>query len=83
LINSTSEDTRKKFNALKAMYQNIAGPNLISAEDLLNSICQHEQRHKTELFKTRSWFSSLFSLRSSTEKMVDEIKAELNQNKIK
>lgn len=77
--------TRAKFDALKATYKDIAGENNLSANALLEKITKHERTNKNALFDKRSpgFFSNLFSLSSSTERMFTAITQDLNTEKDK
>ena len=76
-LNPESNETRKKFDALKTMYKDIAGENKLSAKDLLGKILEHEDKNQNSLFEKRSpnFLSRFFSISSSTKTMFDDIKS--------
>ena len=63
-LNPESPETRKKFDALKFMYKDIAGENHLSAKALFGKILEHEDKNQNSLFEKRSpnFLSRLFSL---------------------
>jgi hypothetical protein len=74
-LNPESPESRKKFDALKFMYKDIAGENKLSAKALLGKILEHEDSNQNSLFQKRSpnFLSRLFSLSSSTKRMFDDM----------
>jgi hypothetical protein len=74
-LNPESAETRKKFDALKSMYKDIAGENHLSAKALFGKILEHEDKNQNSLFEKRSpnFLSKLFSLSSSTKRMFDDM----------
>lgn len=74
-LNPESPETRKKFDALKSMYKDIAGENHLSAKALFGKILEHEDKNQNSLFEKRSpnFLSKLFSLSSSTKRMFDDM----------
>ena len=82
-LNPESSKTRKKFDALKLMYKDIAGENNLSAKDLLEKILAHENHNQTALFEKRSpnFLSKFFSTSSSTERMFNNLKQSLSPDK--
>ena len=70
-LNPESAETRKKFDALKSMYKDIAGENHLIAKALFGKILEHEDKNQNSLFEKRSpnFLSKLFSLSSSTKRM--------------
>lgn len=74
-LNPESAETRKKFDALKSMYKDIAGENHLSAKALFGKILEHEDKNQNSLFEKRSpnFLSNLFSLSSSTKRMFDDM----------
>lgn len=83
LPTSKAEDpkTRDKFNALKTTYRTIAGENQLNAAQLLEKIIQHENTNNTALFIKRGFFGD--SVRSTTQKLFDAIKKDLEREKKK
>ena len=82
-LESDSQQTRDKFNALKTAYKEIAGSNNLSAAQLLQKIVEHEKKKEKELFSKRApwFFSRCFNIPSTTEKMFKEIERNL-QNEL-
>ena len=80
-LNPNSPETRNKFNALRAMYKNIAGENKLSAKELLEKILEHEYKNQNSLFEKRSpnFFSRIFSISSSTKRMLDDMESNLKR----
>jgi hypothetical protein len=80
-LNPESPDTRKKFDALKSMYKDIAGENHLSAKALFGKILEHEDKNQNSLFEKRSpnFLSRLFSLSSSTKRMFDDMEKGLKK----
>lgn len=80
-LNPESPKTRKKFDALKSMYTDIAGENKLGAKALLGRILEHEDKNQNYLFEKRSpnFLSRLFSLSSSTKKMFDDMENSLKK----
>lgn len=78
-INPTSEATRKKFDALKQMYVDIAGKPQASAEDLLQIFDAYEEEQYDTLFRARSFFTENFSRikKTSTESCFLECRSRL------
>ncbi len=74
-LNPESDETRRKFDALKSIYQDIAGQNNLSAKELLRKILKHEKNNHNALFEHRApnFFIRFFSMSSSTQKMFGEI----------
>ena len=74
-LNPESPETRKKFDALKSMYKDIAGENHLSTKALFGKILEHEDKNQNSLFEKRSpnFLSKLFSLSSSTKRMFDDM----------
>ncbi|BCA95725.1 hypothetical protein TUM19329_20860 [Legionella antarctica] len=83
LSNPEDPKTRAKFDAIKTMYNDIAGQNTLTATQLLGSIMKYEAEKSQALFEKRSpgFFSNLFSLSSSTERLFKSIKSELEKEK--
>ncbi len=80
-LNPESPETRKKFDALKSMYKDIAGENHLSAKALFGKILEHEDKNQNSLFEKRSpnFLSKLFSLSSSTKRMFDDMEKGLKK----
>lgn len=78
-LSPDSPATRAKFNALKATYLDIAGTNKLSAGHLMLAITEHIKTKGDALFTHRkpNFFSNLFSLSSSTQKLFNEITSDL------
>lgn len=78
-LHASSTKTRKKFDALKQIYNDIAGANQLSANQLLGKILEHESAKKDNLFKQRepNFFSKLFGIPTTTERFFKEIKTKL------
>lgn len=74
-----SVETRAKFDALKATYQDIAGKNNLSAGQLLVKILEHKNHNENELFQKRSpgLFSRLFGLSSTTKRLFKSMEHDL------
>lgn len=79
--NPNSPKTREKFDALKSTYTGIMGKPKLNVYMLLKAIEEHEDRKSDSLFAKRdpNFFSNLFSIKSSTEKMFVKFKAELQK----
>jgi hypothetical protein len=77
--NRNSTETRDKFNAVKTLYQQIAGANTLKANKLLEAIITYEKNNQEKLYAIRSpnFFSKCLGLKSSTEKTLKNIKAKL------
>lgn len=80
-LNPESAETRKKFDALKSMYKDIAGENHLSAKALFGKILEHEDKNQNSLFEKRSpnFLSKLFSLSSSTKRMFEDMEKGLKK----
>lgn len=73
------EKTRAKFNAVKELYNSIAGSNKLSANELLLQITKHESNNIKALHDKRNpgVLSKMFNLDSSTQVMFAKMKKEL------
>lgn len=80
-LNSSSQQTRNKFEALKAIYKDILGENTLSATLLLNKIIEQEQTRNQDLFIHRHthFFRRLLPTSTATEKLFHGIKEQLNK----
>lgn len=81
LLYPEAAETRKKFDALKSIYNNIAGVNQLTTVELLEKIAQYEKMNKQDLFVQRApnFFSKLFSISSATQKMFHELSTDLHK----
>ncbi|KTD14498.1 hypothetical protein Lgra_0529 [Legionella gratiana] len=83
-INPTSGDTRKKFNELKHLYQELAGKPQLSLTDLLDRITVHRVTNN-KLFDTRrsqSLFSKLaekLGIKTGTQQAYDRMEKAVKQ----
>ncbi|MDP3268336.1 MAG: hypothetical protein Q8M40_04740 [Legionella sp.] len=80
-LNSSSQQTRNKFEALKAIYKDILGENTLSATSLLHKILVHEQNRNQDLFIHRHthFFRRLLPTSTTTQKLFYDIKEQLNK----
>lgn len=78
LLRSSCKTTRAKFNAVKKMYNDIAGINNESLEDLLLRIEEHETSNRNALYEKRGIFCRFFGP-STTENVVEDIKSNLRK----
>jgi hypothetical protein len=79
-LNPESEKTRKKFDALKNMYLELAPKQNLSITALLTHINEFSENNQQVLFEHRSDRFSLFQS-TKTEKLFTKIKAELDSKK--
>jgi hypothetical protein len=78
LSKPSCKKTRAKFDAVKKMYNDIAGMNNWSLEDLLLRIEKHENSDSKALYEKRGIFSRFFGS-STTEDVVEDIKSNLRK----
>lgn len=71
--------SRAKFNALKKLYNDLAGTNQCTANELLMRVVKYEEQHGAVLHRHReaNFFQRLFSLASNTQKTFRTMKQEL------
>ena len=82
LIDPHSEQTKIKFQSLKDLYNQIAGPQKdLSLDELLFSIQTWKQAHKDNLnvLRVTYFWDSLITRQSATSKLITEIEQDLQQ----
>jgi hypothetical protein len=79
-LNPESENTRKKFGALKTIYLELAPKQNLSIDELLSHITNFSEKNQQVLFEHRSDRFNFFQS-TKTEKLFTKIKAELKSKK--
>lgn len=75
-------ETYTKFEAIKALYDSLLDPKILSATNILESITQWESNiNNKNIVDHHRWFS--FGRKTGTRKIIDEIKADLERKKPK
>ena len=76
-LNPREPRTRHKFDKLKALYDQISGPNTLSANQMLLAVTAHDTDKELLARRTNQFFAPLFL--SSTEKAFNTMKSDLNK----